>query len=59
MPRLLEVCCGTAQVSRYFAAAGWEICTIDSEAKWSPTILTDVRSLKPEQLWTPGEFDVI
>jgi site-specific DNA-cytosine methylase len=59
MPRLLEVCCGTAQVSRFFAAQGWEVVTVDWEAKWNPTILADVRSLKPEQLWTPGGFDVI
>ena len=59
MPRLLDVCCGTAKVSRYFAALGWEVVTVDWEAKWSPTILADVRDLKPEQLWTPGEFDVI
>ena len=59
MPRLLEVCCGPAQVSRYFASQGWEVVTIDSEAKWSPTILADVRDLKPEQLWTPGEWDLV
>ena len=59
MPRMLEVCCGTAQVSRFFAAQGWEVCTVDWEAKWSPTILADVRDLKPEQLWTPGEWDVV
>ena len=59
MPRLLEVCCGSAQVSRYFAAQGWEECTVDWEAKWSSTILADVRDLKPEQLWTPGEWDVV
>ena len=59
MPRLLEVCCGTAQVSRYFASLGWEVATVDWAAKWSPTILADVRDLKPEQLWGPGEFDVI
>ncbi len=56
---MLEVCCGTAQVSRYFASQGWEVVTVDWEAKWNPTILADVRSLKPEQLWTPVEFDFV
>ena len=55
----MEICCGTAQVSRYFASQGWDVVTIDWEARWNPTILADVRTIKPEQLWTPGEFDVI
>ena len=56
---MLEVCCGTAQVSRYFASQGWEVVTVDWEAKWSPASLADVRDIKPEQIWTPGEFDVV
>jgi len=60
MPRLLEVCCGTAQVSLYFSAQpGWEVVTVDWDAKWEPTILADCRDLKPEQLWAPGEFDFV
>ena len=57
MPRLLEVCCGTAQVSRYFAAQGREVVTIDWAAKWSPTILAGVRDLKPSG--PHSEFDAI
>ena len=53
--RILEVCCGTAQVSRYFAKRGWDVTRVDW-AKWSPTILADVRTLEPEKLWKPGEF---
>ena len=59
MPRLLEVCCGTAQVPKYFAMQGWEVVRKDWNPKWNPTILADVRSIKPEQLWTPGEFDFV
>ena len=59
MPRLLEVCCGTAQVSRYFAAQGRELVTMGWAAKWSPTVLADVKGPEPEQHWAPGEFDVI
>ena len=60
MPRLLEVCCGTAQVSRYFATqGGLEVVTVDWAPKWSPTIFADVRTLGPEKLWTPGEFQMV
>ena len=45
MPRLLEVCCGTAQVSRCFDSRGWEVVAIE----WDP-------NRKAEQLWAPGEF---
>jgi hypothetical protein len=38
---------------------GWEVVTVDWATKWNPTILVDVRDLKPEQLWTPGEFDFV
>ena len=46
-------------MSEYFSAQGWEVVTVDWAARWSPTILADVRDLKPEQLWTPGEFDFV
>ena len=58
MPKLLELCCGTAQVSKYFLAQGWEVVTVDSNAKFEPTILSDVRSIDCT-IWQPGEFDVI
>ena len=59
MPWLLEVCCGTKQVSKYFLAQGWEVVTVDREPNWNPTIFADAWCLKPEELWTPGDFDVI
>jgi hypothetical protein len=58
MPRLLELCSGTAQVSKYFEAQGWECVTVDCDAKFEPTILADVRDLEPT-MWEPGEFDVV
>jgi hypothetical protein len=58
MPRLLELCCGTAQVSKYFLAEGWEVVTVDCLSKFQPTILADVRDIDPTR-WQPGEFDVV
>ena len=58
MPRLLELCCGTAQVSKYFLARGWEVETVDCDPKFQPTILADVRTIDPTR-WQPGSIDVV
>ena len=58
MLRLLELCCGTAQVSKYFLAQGWEVVTVDIDPKFQPDILSDVRDIDPAR-WQPGEFDVV
>jgi site-specific DNA-cytosine methylase len=59
MPKILELCSGTAQISKYFLAQGWEVVTIDSNAKFEPTICSDIRQINYTTLWQPGEFDVI
>ena len=59
MPRLLDGCCGTAQVSITF----W--INDGRSARWivgpsgNPTILADVRDVKPELLWIPCEWDFV
>ena len=58
MPKLLELCCGTAQVSKYFLAQGWTVVTVDNDPKFKPTILSDIRNIDCT-IWQPGEFDVI
>jgi hypothetical protein len=58
MPKLLELCCGTAQVSKYFLAQGWQVETVDCDPKFSPTLLADVRDIDPAR-WQPGEIDVV
>ena len=47
MPRLLELCCGSKSVSKYFGAQGWECITLDIDAKLDPTIVADVRDIDP------------
>ena len=39
MPRLLELCCGSKSVSKYFEAQGWECITVDIDKKFEPTIV--------------------
>ena len=59
MPRLLELCCGSKSVSKYFEAQGWECITVDIDKKFEPTIIADVRSIDPPNTWKAGEFDVV
>ena len=59
MPRLLELCCGSKSVSKYFEAQGWECVTVDIDKKFEPTIVADVRDIDPPNTWKAGEFDVV
>ena len=56
--RLLELCCGTGQASRYFQEQGWETTTVDLDPRFNPTILADVRDLDPTR-WEPGYNDAV
>jgi hypothetical protein len=57
--RLLDLCCGSKSVSKYFSDKGWECVSLDIEAKFAPTIVSDIRDIRYEKLWQPGEFDVV
>jgi site-specific DNA-cytosine methylase len=57
--RILDLCCGSKSVSKYFSGQGWETVSLDIEAKFDPTIVADVREVCYEKLWQPGEFDVV
>ena len=59
MPRLLELCCGSKSVSKYFEAQGWECVTVDIDPKFEPTLCEDVRNIDPPNTWKAGEFDVV
>ena len=59
MPRLLELCCGSKSVSKYFEAQGWECVTVDIDPKFEPTLCEDVRNIDPPNMWKAGEFDVV
>ena len=58
MPRLLELFCGTKSVGRAFAAAGWEVVSLDIVSKFEPTILCDIRSWD-YTTFPPGHFDMV
>ena len=47
MPRILELFKGTGSVGKVFEAHGWEVVSVDIEAKFKPTIIADVLDLPP------------
>ena len=42
MPRLLEVFSGTSSIGKVFRAKGWEVVSIDCDARMQPTIVADI-----------------
>ena len=58
MPRLLELFSGTGSVGRVFEQAGWEVVSVDIEAKFNPTICCSILDI-PLDKWPPKYFDVI
>ena len=42
MPRLLKVFSGTGSIGKVFRAKGWEVVSIDCDAKMQPTIVADI-----------------
>ena len=47
MPRLLELFKGTGSVGRAFERHGWEVVSVDIEAKFKPTVIADVLDMPP------------
>ena len=43
--RLLELFCGTKSVGKVFQEHGWEVCSVDIESKFHPSIVADVLTL--------------
>ena len=41
MPRLLEIFSGTGSDGKVFRARGWEVVSVDCDAKMQPTIVAD------------------
>ena len=56
MPRVLELFSGTGSIGRAFAAQGWEVVSVDLDARSSPTYCCDVAQWDWRRV---GEVDVI
>ena len=56
--RCLEVFKGTGSVGKVFEAAGWEVISVDIEAKYEPTHCVNVLDFDYRQ-YAPGHFDYV
>lgn len=45
MPKMLDLFCGTKSMSKAFAAAGWEVYTVDWEKSFEPSLCADIGTL--------------
>lgn len=50
MPKMLDLFCGTKSMSNAFAAAGWEVYTVDWEKKFNPTLCADIGTLTKKDI---------
>ena len=57
MPRLLELFSGTGSVGKIFKARGWEVVSVDCDAKMQPTIVADIGTFDYRMLG--GRFDAV
>ena len=58
MPRLLELFSGTGSVGRVFAAAGWDVYSVDLDPKAACSEHCDVLAFEATR-WPPGYWDMI
>jgi len=57
MPLMLDLCCGLKGASAAMRERGWEIVTVDLDAKFHPTFVADVRDWawngqRPDLVWS-------
>ena len=57
MPKLLELFSGTMSIGKIFRARGWDVVSIDNDARMQPTILADIGTFDYRMLG--GRFDAI
>ena len=56
--RLLELFSGTGSIGRVFAEKGWEVVSLDSDPRTTPTIVVDIRDWG-HTVFPPGYFDMV
>ena len=57
MPRLLELFSGTGSIGKFFRARGWEVVSVDCDAKMQPTIVADIGTFDYKMLG--GYYDAV
>ena len=57
MPRLLELFSGTGSIGKVFRARGWEVVSVDCDAKMQPTIVADIGTFDYKMLG--GFYDAV
>jgi hypothetical protein len=58
-PKLLDLFTGTGSVSRAAEELGYDVRTLDIDAKCHPDICADILDFAYRDAFTPGEFDVV
>ena len=56
---MLELFKGTGSVGRVFAANGFDVVSVDINAKWKPDIVTDVLKWDYKSVFRPGQFEYV
>ena len=57
--RMLDLFCGTGSVGDVFRDAGFEVISVDMDARWKPTICVDVMDWDYRSAFPPGYFTAI